>query len=145
MSTGWRSSGGVSIVDISELTENIAWELDELQHLCPGRCILIGEQARIACWASEPAPLGPGSLDARVARLLDGRDVIAYTTDPMLDQSGGTVARINTNIDRQKVLAAQHGEQAGLARMVPCAIDCDGEFRCRISSNPGGPRFPKAR
>jgi hypothetical protein len=72
----------VSILDISELTENIAWELDELQRLCPGRCILIGEQAHIARWASEPARLDPGSLDARVARLLDGRDVIAYTTDP---------------------------------------------------------------
>lgn len=88
-STAWQqtvsalaSVTAVSIVDISELTENIAWELDELQRLCPGRCILIGEQARIARWASEPAPLGPGSLDAHVAGLLDGRDVIGYTTDP---------------------------------------------------------------
>jgi len=87
-STAWQqtvsalaSVTAVSIVDISELTVNIAWELDELQRLCPGRCILIGEHARIARWASEPAPLGTGSLDAHVARLLDGRDVIAYTTD----------------------------------------------------------------
>jgi len=74
------SATAVSIVDISELTENIAWELDELERLCPGRCILIGEQACIAHWASEPAP-GRESLDGHLARLLDGRDVIGYTTD----------------------------------------------------------------
>jgi hypothetical protein len=74
------SATAVSIVDISELTENIAWELDELQRLRPGRCILIGEQACIARWASELAP-GRESLDGHLARLLDGRDVIAYTTD----------------------------------------------------------------
>ena len=88
-STAWQqtvsalaSVTAVSIVDISELTENIAWELDELQRLGPGRCILIGEQVRIERWTSEQAPLAPGSLDAHVARLLDGRDVIAYTIDP---------------------------------------------------------------
>ena len=87
-STAWQqtvsalaSVTAVSIVDISELTENIAWELEELQRVCPGRCILIGEQARIARWASEPALLGTESLDASLARLLDGRDVIGYTTD----------------------------------------------------------------
>src|SRR5262249_5101393 len=56
-STAWQQTVSalasvttVSIMDISELTENIAWELGELQRLCPGRCILIGEQPRIARW-----------------------------------------------------------------------------------------------
>src|SRR5262249_58217905 len=75
------SATAVSIVDVSELTENIAWELEVLQRLGPGRCILIGEQAAIARLVSEPALLHPGSLDARIARLLDGRDVIGYTID----------------------------------------------------------------
>jgi hypothetical protein len=71
-----------AILDISELTENVAWELREIERLCPGRCILIGEHARIMRWETADAmSSAPDALDARVAHLLDGREVIAYTTD----------------------------------------------------------------
>jgi len=95
-SSAWQQTVGalalataVSIVDISALTENIAWELDELQRLCPGRCILIGEPARIARWASEPAPFDPAaSIAFNVAVIDAGNCVIRATTSDYKDQDG---------------------------------------------------------
>ena len=72
-----------SIIDISEPTEHLLWELDELKRMCPGRSIVIGEHARVARWAqADDAERLDGSLDGRFASRLDGRDVLAYTTDP---------------------------------------------------------------
>ena len=78
-----------SIIDISEPTEHLLWELNELDRVCPGRSIVIGEQERVSRWAQEDAAttipgleITPaGSLDARFAACLEGRDVLAYTTD----------------------------------------------------------------
>ena len=71
-----------SIVDISEPTEHLAWELWELERTCPGRWIAIGEASHVARWADTPeVPYDPASLDARFAARLGSRQVLAYTTD----------------------------------------------------------------
>jgi len=76
------SATAATIIDISELTDNVVWELDEIERLCPGRCILIGDHTRIARWTTADDRSFPsGTLEARAASLLDGREVIAYTTD----------------------------------------------------------------
>jgi hypothetical protein len=71
-----------SIIDVSEPSEHLLWELDELKRMCPGRSIIIGEHTRVARWAqSDGGTPSDGSLDSRFASRLDGRDVLAYTTD----------------------------------------------------------------
>ena len=70
------------IIDVSEPTEHLLWELYELERSHPGRWIVIGEHQRVAVWANRTADSFPaGSIDARAAALLDARDVLAYTTD----------------------------------------------------------------
>jgi hypothetical protein len=71
-----------SIIDISEPTEHLLWELETLERLCANRSIIIGEQASVVRWSQDVA-VTPGnpSLDARFAARLDGRVVLAYTTD----------------------------------------------------------------
>jgi hypothetical protein len=85
----WRESvsalarvTSAAIIDISEPTEHLLWELDELDRLCASRSIIIGEQGRVERWArDEAASSGDASLYARFAERLEGRDVLAYTTD----------------------------------------------------------------
>jgi hypothetical protein len=67
-----------SIIDISEPTENLLWEMDELERQCPGRWIMIGERERLARWTDESRPRAPGSLEARFAARVDARPVLAY-------------------------------------------------------------------
>jgi len=71
-----------SIIDISEPTEHLLWELETLERLCANRSIIIGEHASVVRWSQDVA-VTPGnpSLDARFAARLDGRVVLAYTTD----------------------------------------------------------------
>jgi hypothetical protein len=72
----------VSIIDVSEPTENLAWELAELERLFGDRYFVIGERDSVERWGSAPAtPYAPASLDARAADWLDGQEILAYTTD----------------------------------------------------------------
>jgi hypothetical protein len=84
----WRESvsalarvTSAAIIDVSEPTEHLLWELDELDRLCSSRSIIIGEHDRVMRWARDAAAPGDAGLHARFAERLDGRDVLAYTTD----------------------------------------------------------------
>jgi hypothetical protein len=71
-----------SVIDVSDPTEHLLWEMDQLERLCPGRWIIIGEHARLTRWVGEDAQSAPrGAVDARFGQWLEGRDVLAYTTD----------------------------------------------------------------
>jgi hypothetical protein len=76
-------AASATIIDISELTENMAWELTELQRLGGlDRCIFIGESDRIVPWAGgESGAPAAGTLQSRVARAIGDRQVLAYATD----------------------------------------------------------------
>lgn len=76
------SVSSIVLIDVSEPTEHLLWEIEELSTRFGPRCVLVGEHARVSTLAAPPGE-GPasGALEARAARLLDGREVLAYTTD----------------------------------------------------------------
>lgn len=71
----------VTIVDISEPTDNLVWEIGELQRLgVRDRCIFIGDHARLAHWPDGSAPSST-SPEACVVSSIGDRPVLAYTSD----------------------------------------------------------------
>lgn len=70
-----------TIVDLSEPTENLVWEITELMRLHgQDRCIFIVDHSRIA--KDDTLDLDDAvGLEARVIRLVGDREVLAYTTD----------------------------------------------------------------
>ncbi len=68
-----------SIIDISDPSEHLLWELGELERLSPGRWIAIGEHARVQRWTESPG--AADTFDARFAQRLGSRSILAYTTD----------------------------------------------------------------
>ena len=75
------SLASVWLVDISEPTENVIWEIEEL-HRLGDETVLIGHHERIAVLAEESrGGRTLTSIERRLAQLLDGHDVLAYTTD----------------------------------------------------------------
>src|SRR5262249_45379647 len=77
--TEFATACSAVLIDVSEPTPNLAWEVETLLQDHPDRCVLVGERSQVR------ALLRSGSPDpARrtVATLIDGREVIAYTNDP---------------------------------------------------------------
>ena len=69
----------VTLIDISEPTENVLWELEELIARHEGKYVFIGHHARaLALASSDP---GLTFVERRLAALLAGQEVLAYTTD----------------------------------------------------------------
>jgi hypothetical protein len=78
--TALANVASATLLDISELTENMAWELGELQRLgALDRCIFIAENDRIARWADG----GPGAtpLQSQVAAVIGDCAVLTYATN----------------------------------------------------------------
>jgi hypothetical protein len=71
--SAFASMAAASIIDISDPTENLLWELAELERRCDGRFILIGEYSRIAGWA-DGISADEHPLSARLTELLGDRD-----------------------------------------------------------------------
>lgn len=76
------SLASVPLIDVSEPTENILWEIQELTGQFGARCVFVGHYDRVRRLAApaEEAP-SPGALNERLAMLLDGHEILAYTTD----------------------------------------------------------------
>ena len=68
------------LIDISEPTENLVWEIRELMDDFGSRFVVVGEYSRVR-GLEESTMAEPGSPAAQLRSLLDGRQVIAYTTD----------------------------------------------------------------
>jgi hypothetical protein len=68
------------IIDISEPTDSLLWEIETLRQEMRSRCILVGEQDRLRRMAEGAAQPG-SSPQARLLRLLDGEQVLAYPSD----------------------------------------------------------------
>jgi hypothetical protein len=75
---GVASVADVPLIDISEPTENVLWEIEQLNARFGPRCVFVGEYPRVVHLGT-PAPTDPGAQ--QVQRLLDGRTILAYTTD----------------------------------------------------------------
>ncbi len=69
------------LVDISEPTENVLWEIEELRRI-GGNCIVIGQHERIAALADHLGGNGGRTpIERRLAQLLDGQEVLGYSVD----------------------------------------------------------------
>jgi len=69
----------LTLIDISEPSENVLWEFEELLTRYDGKYVLIGHHARAVALATSDPGLTP--VERRLAALLAGREVLAYTTD----------------------------------------------------------------
>jgi hypothetical protein len=77
------SLASLALIDISEPTENVLWELKALIERFGHKCVLIGQHERVAALAApKPADHQPTSIERGLVDLLHGREVLAYTTDP---------------------------------------------------------------
>ena len=74
------SVASVLLFDISEPTENLLWEIEELTGPWGSRCIFVGDYDRVQRLAGN-AVARPESLDGRLSVLLDGQEVLGYVTD----------------------------------------------------------------
>ena len=80
--SGLAQVSSVPLIDLSDPTENVLWELEELTHRFGPRCLIVGQHDRVARLADTSGVADePGSLDNRLRALLDGHEILAYTTD----------------------------------------------------------------
>jgi len=87
-STEWKrtvpqlaSVSAASLIDVSEPTENLLWEIRELTGL-RSRCVLVGQYDRVRYLAGDAEEAwSAGALNGRLSILLDGQELLAYTTD----------------------------------------------------------------
>lgn len=74
------------LIDVSRPTEHVLWEIEEMTRNGRGDCVFVGHLDRLRRFTHdarvEVLAVGPDSLQARMERLLAGREVLAYTTDP---------------------------------------------------------------
>lgn len=70
------SASSAVIIDISQPTDSLLWEIETLRQEMRSRCILVGDQDRLRSMTA-----GGSSPQARLLRLLDGEQVLAYPTD----------------------------------------------------------------
>jgi hypothetical protein len=68
------------LIDISEPTENLLWEISELREQFGSRFLVVGEYDRLLQLESL-ATSAPESISARLVALLDGQQVLAYSAD----------------------------------------------------------------
>lgn len=73
----------LTIIDVSEPTENLLWEVQELADRLGPRCVFVGHQDRITELTESSEGAQPlGSLGERLVLFLEGREVLVYNTDP---------------------------------------------------------------
>ena len=70
------------LIDVSERTENLLWEIQNVLPKLGPRCILIGHYDKVCRLATNGPHAAPrGLVAAHLASLLDDREVLAYTND----------------------------------------------------------------
>lgn len=73
----------VVVIDVSQVTQNLLWEVEEMSRLHDSRLVLIGERDHLR-QIVESESIGAAEGDQQLARLrslLDGRHVLSYTDD----------------------------------------------------------------
>ena len=72
------------LIDVSERTENLLWEIQNVLPKLGPRCILIGHYDKVCRLATNGPHAAPrGLVAAHLASLLDDREVLAYTNDDL--------------------------------------------------------------
>jgi hypothetical protein len=67
------------LIDISDISGNVLWEIEEVTHRFGPRCLFVGRRDRVA-WLADP-PSGLSTDEEGLLQLLDGHEVLAYMTD----------------------------------------------------------------
>jgi hypothetical protein len=75
--TGIADICAVPLIDISEPTENVMWEIEELVGRFGDRCVFIGDYERLQLLLSRDGD----DLTRRLGPLLDGREILGYAVD----------------------------------------------------------------
>jgi len=75
------SVSSVALVDVSEPTENLLWEIDELTTRAAGKCVFICRHDRAVQIAAAAGSNSSSSWDDDMGRLLELDEILAYTTD----------------------------------------------------------------
>lgn len=75
----FADAAAVPLIDVTEPSDHVLWELQELVRRHGDRVVLVGELQQLGRMFDRPRP---GMPEARLLRLLDGRQVLGYTTDP---------------------------------------------------------------
>jgi hypothetical protein len=74
------TSSSVVIIDVSEPSENLLWEIENLAPQAQARWVFIGRKDRVVQLAGAAPRVGDdATVDQRLAGLLDGREVLAYS------------------------------------------------------------------
>jgi hypothetical protein len=76
---GFAQVSAVPLIDISEPTEHVLWEVEQLTRQFGRRCVIVGQYERLGRLFDQAAA---GSVNQRLMRLLAGAEVLGYTTDP---------------------------------------------------------------
>lgn len=75
--TGIAELCAIPLIDISEPTENVLWEVEELVRRFGDRCVFIGAYDRL----QELTTRDPDHLMERLSTFLEGRQVLGYQSD----------------------------------------------------------------
>jgi hypothetical protein len=75
------SVSSVALVDVSEPTENVLWEIDELTTRASGKCVFICRHDRAVRIAAAAGSDSSSSFDDDMGRLLELDEILVYTTD----------------------------------------------------------------
>lgn len=67
----------VVVIDVSEPTDALLWEVQHIKPMFAGRWVLVGARERVAALAHPQTAL-TGSPQGLLARLLDGEEILAY-------------------------------------------------------------------
>lgn len=75
------ASASTALIDVSKPSENLLWEIQELTGGLGAKCVFVGQYDRVSRLSenAEEAP-SPLSIDGRLAALLEGEEVLAYTS-----------------------------------------------------------------
>ena len=69
---------GVALIDVSDPTENLVWEIEELTKRSRTKCVFICQRERAGRVVTGSLE---GPYDDQVAHLLELEEILAYTTD----------------------------------------------------------------
>ena len=77
---GFAAVCSAPLIDLSDVSENVLWEIEEMTRRFGPRCLFVGRHD-LVLWLADSPTAGLGSKEKRLLRLLDGDEVLAYTTD----------------------------------------------------------------
>ena len=75
------SVSSVALIDVSEPTENLIWEIEELTRRSQTKCVFICRHDRALQIAAAAASVSLSSFDDDMGRLLEMEEIVAYATD----------------------------------------------------------------